>query len=219
MSSKTFIPEKLYEYVLKYSARESKILQRLRKETATLPQAQMQISADQGKFMQQVVQMIGAVNTLEVGVFTGYSSLAVALVLPPQGTVVACDISKEYTDIARRYWEEAGVSQKIDLRLAPAAETLQKLVRDKYTRAFDFAFIDADKKNLQQYFDVCLQLLRPRGVIAIDNTLWSGKVIDKSVTDEDTRAIRAFNKKLATDNRVFISMLPIGDGLTLAMKR
>ncbi len=216
MSKKSFLPDALYEYVLKHSVREPEVLRKLREETAKLPNSQMQISTDQAKFMQLIVRMTGAVNTIEVGVFTGYSSLAVALVLPPNGKVVACDINKEYTDIARRYWKEAGVEKKIDLRIGPAAETLAGLVKEK--ALFDFAFIDADKKNLQRYFDLCLRLIRPRGVIAIDNTLWSGRVIDKSVTDEDTRAIREFNKKLADDDSVVISMLPIADGLTLAMK-
>jgi predicted O-methyltransferase YrrM len=169
--------------------------------------------------MALLVHMLGARRTIEVGVFTGYSSLAVALALPEEGRIVACDISDEWTSIARRYWREAGVDRKIDLRLRPATQTLDDLIALGQAGGFDFAFIDADKANYDLYYERCLTLLRPGGLIAVDNVLWSGKVVDPAVDDADTRAIRAFNEKLKNDQRVWLSMLPIRDGLTLASKK
>jgi caffeoyl-CoA O-methyltransferase len=191
----------------------------LREETQKLPQAQMQIAPDQGQFMHFLVQAIGARKTLEVGVFTGYSALWVAWGLPEDGKIIACDVSEEYTSVGRRYWKEAGVESKIDLRLAPALETLNELLKSGHEGTFDFAFIDADKNNYDGYYERALQLLRPRGVIAIDNTIWSGRVADPSENDVDTAAIRQLNAKLHEDERITLSMLTVGDGLTMAMKR
>ncbi|WIO73511.1 class I SAM-dependent methyltransferase [Porticoccaceae bacterium LTM1] len=220
MSNRTLnLTDDLYQYLCKQSLRESELLKALRDETAKLPMARMQISPEQGQFMAMLTGILGARCTIEVGVFTGYSALVVAHELPDDGEIIACDISEEYTDIARRYWQTAGVADKIDLRLAPATETLQALLDSGRAGEFDFAFIDADKTNYQQYFDLCLELLKPGGVIAVDNVLWSGSVIDDSIQDEDTVAIRAFNAQLQSDSRVDISMLPVGDGLTLARKR
>jgi caffeoyl-CoA O-methyltransferase len=179
----------------------------------------MQIAPEQGQFMQLLVELIGAKKTLEVGVFTGYSSLAVALALPPDGKVIACDISEQFTSIAREYWKEAGVANKIELNLAPAVKTLERLVAEGQQGTFDFAFIDADKANYDRYYESSLVLLRRGGLIAIDNVLWHSRVIDPSTNDEDTIAIRAINEKLHTDERVTLSLIPIGDGLTLARKR
>lgn len=211
--------EALRAYLLSVSLREPDVLRRLREETAALPNAIMQISPEQGQFMQLLVQLLGARRTLEIGVFTGYSALAVALALPPDGRIVACDVNAEWTAIGRRYWREAGVADKIDLRLAPAGDTLEALIAGGQTGAFDFAFIDADKNNYERYYELALPLLRVGGLLAIDNTLWSGKVADPAVTDEDTRALRALNAKMHGDERVTLSLLPLGDGLTLALKR
>jgi predicted O-methyltransferase YrrM len=178
----------------------------------------MQISPEQGQFMAMLARLIGAQRYLEIGVFTGYSSLTMALAMPRLGAVVACDVSEEYTSIARRYWKEAGVDYKIDLTLAPAMDTLNKMIEEGAT-PFDIAFIDADKGNMPNYYEACLRLVRPGGLIMIDNVLWSGKVADEAVEDEDTRAIRDLNAKLNGDNRIDLSLLPIGDGLTLARKR
>jgi len=179
----------------------------------------MQISADEGQFLQMLVKLIGAKKTLEVGVFTGYSSLAVALALPEDGKVFALDVSEEYTNVARRYWKEAGVEHKIDLRLAPGVETLTKLIAEGHSGTFDFAFIDADKQNYYAYYEKTLELLRPNGLIAVDNVFWSGKVANESNQEERTICIREFNTKLKSDNRIDISMLAIGDGVTLARKK
>ena len=179
----------------------------------------MQIGPDQGQFMALLVELMGARNTLEVGTFTGYSALAMALALPNDGRLVACDVSEEWTAIGRPYWEEAGVADKIDLRLAPALETLDALLAEGLAGTFDFAFIDADKEGYEAYFERALELIRPGGLIALDNTLWEGKVLDPQVTDVNTEAIRRINTKLARDERVTLSLLPIGDGLTLARKR
>jgi predicted O-methyltransferase YrrM len=213
------LDNQLYSYLLSVSLREPDILSQLREETATHPSAMMQISPEQGQFMALLVQLIGAKKTLEVGVFTGYSSLCVALGLPADGKIIACDVSEEYTSIARRYWQAAGVAEKIDLRIAPALETLDKLIADGETETFDFAFIDADKENYDGYYDRALQLIRPGGLIAVDNVLWGGKVADSQVQDSSTQAIREFNQKLHQDERVTLSLVPIADGLTLAMKR
>lgn len=179
----------------------------------------MQIAPEQGQFMALLVQLIGAKKALEVGVFTGYSSLAVALALPLDGELIACDVSAEFTAIARRYWEKAGVAAKITLHLAPAIQTLDRLLAEGQANTFDFAFIDADKENYDGYFERSLQLVRSGGLIAIDNVLWDGKVIDSHVCDSDTLAIRALNLKLGVDNRIDLSLLPVSDGLTLARKR
>jgi caffeoyl-CoA O-methyltransferase len=220
MSRNAFTSLAVYDYLLKTSSREPEVLARLREETAQeFPdKASMQIGPDQGQFMALLAKAIRAERTIEVGVFTGYSSLAVALALPLHGRIVACDISDEWTSIARRYWEEAGVLNKIALRLAPAAQTLQSMV-DSGQTGFDMAFIDADKPGYDIYYELCLRLLRPGGLILIDNTLWSGKVADDSVNDEDTKAIRAINEKVGKDERVEQVMLTVGDGLTLALKK
>jgi predicted O-methyltransferase YrrM len=178
----------------------------------------MQISPEQGQFMALLVKLIGAKKTLEIGVFTGYSSLVVALALPADGKIVACDVSEEYTSVARRYWQRAGVEDKIDLHIAPALETLDKLLTAGEAETFDFAFIDADKGNYDNYYERCLELIRPGGLIAIDNVLWSGKVADTEIQDNQTNKIRALNRKLHEDSRITLSLVPIADGLTLAMK-
>lgn len=220
MSNKTLgLDNRLYDYLLSVSLREPEILQQLRQETAHLPGAIMQIAPDQGQFMALLVQLLGATKTLEIGVFTGYSSLCVALALPPDGKIVACDVSEEFTTVARRYWEAAGVADKIDLRLAPALETLDELLAAGQAETFDFAFIDADKGNYEGYYERSLQLIRPGGLIAIDNVLWSGRVADPQEQEKNTEVIRAFNKKLHHDERVILSLVPIADGLTLALKR
>ncbi|AVH69668.1 class I SAM-dependent methyltransferase [Nostoc sp. 'Lobaria pulmonaria (5183) cyanobiont'] len=213
------LDNQLYNYLLSVSLREPEILGKLRQETANHPRSGMQISPEQGQFMSLLVQLIGAKKTLEVGVFTGYSSLSVALALPADGQIIACDVSEEFTAIARRYWQEAGVADKIDLRLAPALETLERLLATGQAETFDFAFIDADKQNYDGYYERSLQLVRPGGLIAIDNVLWSGQVADEQNQDESTQAIRAFNEKLHHDERISLSLVPIADGLTLAIKR
>lgn len=219
MSKTIGLDSQLYQYLLSVSLREPEVLTKLRHETIKLPGNIMQISPDQGQFMALLVQLMGAKKTIEIGVFTGYSSLAVALALPPDGKIIACDIDEKCTAIARKYWQEAGVSSKIDLRLAPALETLDNLLEDGRANSFDFAFIDADKRNYANYYERCLQLIRPGGLVAIDNVLWFGSVIDPEATDKRTLAIREFNRQLHQDERVSISMLPVADGLTLAMKK
>ena len=220
MSNQTInLSDDLYQYLLDVSLREAALLRALREETARLPNANMQIAPEQGQFMALLVQLSGARKVVEVGVFTGYSSLAVAMALPHDGYLLACDVSEEYTEIARRYWARAGVDHKIDLQLAPALDTLDDLVQRDYPADFDFAFIDADKESYDAYYERCLSLLRPGGLVAVDNVLWNGSVINPDKQDEDTRAIRAFNEKLQSDQRVDISLVPIGDGLTLARKR
>jgi predicted O-methyltransferase YrrM len=210
---------KLHEYLLSTSVREAEILTKLREETAQHPMGMMQIAPEQGQFMSLLVQLIGAKKTLEIGVFTGYSSLVTALALPEDGKIVACDVSDEYTQIARRYWQEAGVADKIDLHIAPALETLDKLIADGEAETFDFAFIDADKSGYDDYYEYCLKLVRPGGLIAIDNVLWSGRVAEAEETqDNRTKKIRALNAKIHQDKRVNISLVPIADGLMLAIK-
>jgi predicted O-methyltransferase YrrM len=220
MSNK-YLPltDSIFDYLQAASVREPALLTRLRQETASMPQHQMQISPDQGQFMSLLVQLIGARKTLEVGVFTGYSSLSVALALPADGKLVACDISDEYTQVARRYWAEAGVADKVTLHLGSALDTLDNLIAAGESGTYDFAFIDADKGNYDGYYERSLKLLRTGGLIAVDNVLWGGKVADESDQSEDTVAIRAFNAKLKGDDRVSLSMLTIADGLTLALKR
>ena len=220
MTKKTLgLNNQLYDYLLSVSLREPDILQQLREETAHLPNAIMQIAPEQGQFMALLVQLLSATKTLEVGVFTGYSSLCVALALPANGKIVACDVSEEYTAMARRYWEAAGVADKIDLRLAPALETLDELLAAGLAGTFDFAFIDADKRNYEGYYERSLELIRPGGLIAIDNVLWSGRVAEPQAQDNQTQVIRALNEKLHDDKRITLSMVPIADGLTLALKR
>jgi caffeoyl-CoA O-methyltransferase len=220
MSSRTItMTDPLYDYLLQVSLREPPVLRRLREFTQRRPHGNMQISPEQGQFMALLVEMIGAKRTIEVGTFTGYSSTAVALALPERGRMICCDVSEDYTAIARKFWREAGVEKKIDLRLAPAKKTLDGLLRDGQAGKFDFAFIDADKENYRAYYERVLKLLRPGGVVAIDNVLWGGSVLDEADQSVDTKAIRAFNKKLKGDKRVSLSLVPIGDGLTLARKK
>jgi predicted O-methyltransferase YrrM len=213
------LPDDLYRYLLDVSVREADVLRRLREETATLPNANMQIGPEQGQFMGLLVELIGAKYALEVGTFTGYSALAVAMALPFDGRVIACDLSEEWTSIGKPYWEESGQAHKIELRLGPAIDSLDELLLQGRAGHFDFAFIDADKERYAAYFERCLELVRRGGLIAIDNTLWDGKVVDAEPADEDTEAIRRFNEKLKDDERVSLSLVPIGDGLTLARKR
>ena len=205
--------------MLSVSLREPAILKSLREETAKLPSSMMQISPEQGQFMGLLVGLIGAKKALEVGVYTGYSSLAVALALPEDGKIIACDISAEMHTIAKRYWTEAGVEQKIDFKLAPALETLDQLIEQGESNSFDFVFIDADKNNYANYYERALTLVRPGGLILIDNVLWSGKVADPADHDKQTEAIRRLNQLIYNDKRVNMSLLPLGDGLTLAQKR
>jgi predicted O-methyltransferase YrrM len=220
MSSKSYLLDtKIHEYILASSLRESDILRRLREETAALANAIMQIPPEQGQFFALLMAVLEARKTLDIGVFTGYSSLAVALALPESGRVVACDKSAEYTSVARRYWEEAGVREKIDLRLGPAEDTLVELVRVGEERTFDFAFIDADKTGYARYYELCLRLVRRGGLIALDNMLQKGRVLDPSDHDEATEAIRAMNRVIAKDERVLPVMLPVADGITLALVR
>ena len=219
MTGKTLpMSEALETYLREVSLSEPGILRRLREETAGLPEAQMQIAPEQGQFLNLLVGLLGAKRIIEVGTFTGYSALWMAQALPEDGRLVACDVSEEWTDIARRYWAEAGVAERIDLRLAPALETLEALLEEERGH-YDLAFIDADKANYEAYYEACLKLLDSTGLVVIDNTLWSGRVIDPEADDEDTVAIRQFNDKLHADERVDLSLLPLADGLTLARKR
>ena len=222
MSRRTLsLDDRLYDYVLEASLREHPALAELRAETRDHPRAQMQIAPEQGQLFALLVKLIGARRTIEVGVFTGYSALAVALALPDDGRVLACDVSDEYTQIARRYWRRAGVADKIELVLEPAVTTLDARLAAGEAGRFDFAFIDADKTNYDAYYERCLRLLRTGGLIAIDNTLWSGRVAQPvdPAKDADTAALQALNLKLRDDQRVDLSLLPLGDGLTLARKR
>lgn len=209
----------IYRYLVEHSVREHPVLAELRAETAGLKQAMMQIGADQGQLMALLAKLVGAKRCLEVGVFTGYSSLAVALALPADGSIIAMDVSEEWTSIARRHWRKAGVEKKIDLRLGPALGTLDTLISLRQTGRFDMAFIDADKTSYLAYYERCLELLRPGGLVVIDNTLWSGDVADPSKQEADTVALRALNDELHRDERVDIAMLSVGDGVTLARKR
>lgn len=213
------LDNKVYEYLLSVSLREAEVLTKLRQETDRHPMSIMQISPEQGQFMALLVKLLKAKKTLDIGVFTGYSSLVVALALPQDGKVIACDRDPEATAIARRYWQIAGVESKIDFRLAPALETLDQLIAEGEAGSFDFAFIDADKRNYPNYYERALTLLRSGGVVAIDNVLWFGSVADPENTDNRAIAIREFNQQLYQDSRVEISMLPLADGLTLALKQ
>ena len=220
MSNRTIdLTDTLYDYLLSVSLRETDLQRRLREETAILSMARMQISPEQGQFMALIARLVGARRCLEVGVFTGYSSLAVALALPQDGRIVACDVSEEWTSVARRYWAAAGVADRIDLRLAPAIDTLDALIEAGGAGTYDLAFIDADKPAYLAYYERVLVLLRPGGLVMTDNTLWSGRVADPEVGDADTVALRHYNEYLHRDSRVDLSLVPIGDGLTLARKR
>ena len=220
MSNKTIgISDELAAYVVEVGTREPDVLARLREETAAIPQHGMQIAPEEGAFLAMLVELTGARRCIEIGTFTGYSSTAVALALPEEGQLVCCDVSEEWTSVARKYWDEAGVAGKIDLRVAPAAETLDQLLADGEEAAYDFAFVDADKTGYDAYYERLLRLVRPGGLIAFDNTLWGGKVLDQDTEDEDTRAIQALNTKLAGDERITLCLLPVSDGVTLARRR
>jgi predicted O-methyltransferase YrrM len=208
-----FLPEKVARYIHEHSVREPLVLRELREATKAVPMSGMQIGADQGQFLQLLVQAIGARRCLEIGTYTGYSALAVALALPEDGRLICCDISEEWTAVGKPFWKKAGVEKKIDLRIGPALQTLKGL-----KGPFDFVFIDADKPNYLKYYEACLPLVRKNGIIAIDNTLWSGAVADPTQKDADTVALRQFNDALHRDQRVALSMLPLGDGVTLALK-
>lgn len=220
MARKTInLTDEVYAYLLSVSVREPEILTQLREETADLSGSMMQIGPEQGGFMVLLVELTGARRILEIGTYTGYSSTAMAMAMPPEGRLVACDVSEEWTAVARRYWGRAGVADKISLHIRPALESLDALLADGGAGSFDLAFIDADKENYGNYYDRALELLRPGGLIAIDNVLWDGRVADPSVSDADTDAIRALNERLHGDERITLCMVPIGDGVTLARKR
>ncbi len=219
MSRNVQVDDTLYRYIVEHSVREPEVLRRLREETAKLPMAGMQIGPEQGQFLALLAKLVGAKRCIEVGVFTGYSSLSVALALPEEGRIIACDVSEEWTAIARRHWKEAGVDRKIELRLGPAVETLDALLAGGEAGRFDFAFIDADKGNYLAYYERLLKLLREGGLIALDNTLWSGDVANPGNEKPDTVSLRAVNDALHRDERIDVSLLPIGDGVTLARKR
>jgi O-methyltransferase len=220
MSSRNLtLTDDIYRYLLEHSSREPAVLARLRAVTAGLPGAGMQIGPDQGQFMQLLVRLIGARRCIEIGTYTGYSSLAVALALPADGLLITCDVSEEWTQVARQFWREAGVDARIELRLQPAMKTLDRLLAEGAIGSFDFAFIDADKPGYIGYYERIIDLLRPGGLVAVDNTLWSGKLADPDVDDEDTNALRAFNDHVHADARVDLALLPVGDGLTLLRKR
>jgi caffeoyl-CoA O-methyltransferase len=219
MSGKTIsLTDDLYRYLLSISLREPSILRQLREETAAQPEATMQIAPEQGQFMGLLVKLMGARLVLELGTFTGYSSLSMAMALPPYGRIITCDINKKSTAIAQRYWKQARLDDRIELRIGNALDTLDKLLAEGNERRFDLAFIDADKENYVGYFEYSLKLLRPGGLILVDNVLWSGKVIEPDLQDKDTVAIRAFNDHIKNDSRVTLSVIPLADGLTLAVK-
>ena len=220
MSPKTLpITEAVSNYLLSVTVTEPPVLRELRDETSKLPGFNMQIAPEQGQFMRLLAELVGAKRCLEIGVYTGYSSISVALALPADGLLIACDVNPETSGIAKRYWERAGVLSKVRLELRPAVETLAHLIHSNQADSFDFAFIDADKEAYDSYYELCLKLLRPGGLIAIDNALWNGRVADPKATDTSTLAIRAINAKVAADNRVSSSLVPIGDGLLLARKK
>jgi predicted O-methyltransferase YrrM len=212
------LDDRLYDYLVQFGTRESDLLKDLRAETAKLPGAGMQIGPEQGAFMAVLVELIGARRALEIGTFTGYSSLCIAGALPADGKLICCDVSEEYTKVARNYWRRAGLESKIELRLGPAVATLDALIAADVPQ-FDFVFIDADKGNYGNYYDRAMQLVRPGGLIAVDNVLWGGSVAKPEENDEDTQAIRALNEKVRNDDRVTLALVPVGDGLTLARKR
>ena len=220
MSNRTLtLDDRLYDYLLRHSLREPETLARLRAETAAHPQVNMQIAPEQGQFMQMLVRLTDARRAIEVGVFTGYSSLAVALAMADDGYLLACDVSEEYTAIARRHWQAAGVAHKIELVLAPARETLDARLAAGEAGTYDFAFIDADKTGYLGYYERLMRLIRPGGLIVVDNTLWSGGVANPANRNPDTVALREFNDRLLADPRIDLSLLPLGDGLTLARRR
>jgi len=219
MAHRSLLPEAVETYVSAVVTRETDLQRRLRKETETMRGAGMQIGADQGAFLALLVRSIGARRALEIGTYTGYSSLAVAMALPQDGKLVCCDISEEWTQVARRYWREAGVADRVELRLAPAADTMRDLLRDPGAGTFDFAFIDADKEGYDGYYEDCLGLLRAGGLMAFDNTLWSGRVADPAEKDADTVALRRLNLKVRDDARVDSCLLTVGDGVLLVRKR
>lgn len=214
----SFVDPAVQQYIIDNVVREDPLLRRLREETLQRPNARMAIGPEQGQFMQLLARAIGARRYLEIGVFTGYSSLSMALALPADGRIVACDVSEEFTAVARRYWSEAGVAGKIDLRIAPALQTVARLKAER-VEPFDIAFIDADKSNVDSYYEAALELVRPGGFVLVDNVLWDGAVLDPKATDEETRALRALNLKAGSDDRVDIALLPICDGLLVARKR
>ena len=219
MGARSLLPDKIERYVGEVITKETPLQKRLRAETAKLPMAMMQIGPDQGALLALLVRLIGARRTLEIGTFTGYSALSVAEALPEGGKVIACDVNEEWTAIARRYWREAGVADRIELRLGPAAETLKALLDAGGAGSFDFAFIDADKSGYDAYYELCLRLIRTNGLIALDNVLWSGAVVESKKRDADTAALRALNLKIRDDVRVDSALLTVGDGLMLARKR
>lgn len=209
----------LYEYLLSVSLKESKILTQLREEASSHPLGKMQISPHQGQFLALLIKLMGVKKILEIGVFMGYSSTAMALALPNEGKLIACDTRKDFTDVAQSYWQKANIAHKIILHLKPALETLEELIAQKETETFDFVFIDADKNNYYNYYEKSLQLVRKGGLIVIDNVLWYGKVADDNIHDNKTQKLREFNQQLAQDDRIDLTIIPIGDGLTLAMKK
>lgn len=220
MTARTLnLDDALYQYLLDVSLRETPLLKRLRDETQALPMARWQVAPEQGQFLALLVKLTGARRLLEVGTFTGYSALCMAAALPADGSLMCCDIPGDYNAIARRYWQEAGLAGRIDLRLAPALETLAELERQGQGGQFDLVFIDADKANYPSYLEHALRLLRVGGLAVFDNTLWSGRVLETSPESADTRAIQALNLALKNDVRVDLSLLPLGDGLTLCRKR
>jgi caffeoyl-CoA O-methyltransferase len=220
VAAKSFgLPDDLHQYLLRVGVREPDVLRRLREHTASLPQSDMQIAPEQGAFMAWLVGLAGVRRCLEVGTFTGYSALAVALALPPDGTVLCCDVSEEWTRIARRFWAEAGVSDRIEVRLGPALGTLDALLADGRAGTFDYAFVDADKSEYPAYYDRVFELVRPGGIMLWDNVLWGGEVIHPEVDDPGVRGIRELNQRLATDQRISVAMLPLADGVTLVRKR
>lgn len=213
------LTDDLYDYLLSVSLRETDLLRSLREHTAKHKMARMQIAPEQGQFLALLVQLMQARSIVEIGTFTGYSALWMALAMPRDGRLITCDVSEEYTRTAQQYWQQADVSTRIDLRIAPALETLDSLLNDGQGGHFDLAFIDADKREYHDYYERVLRLLRYGGMVVVDNTLWEGRVADPTVMDEDTSAIRAFNEFLLTDERVSLSLLPVADGITLAVKR
>lgn len=220
MTTRTLaLNDRLYEYLLGVSLRESDTQRRLREETSRDRLSNMQIAPEQGQFMGLLMQLMDVTKALEIGTYTGYSALCMASAMPSQGRLICCDISEEWTTVARRYWLQAGVAHKIDLRLAPALDTLDALLSGGQAGGFDFAFIDADKQNYVAYYERCLALLRQGGLVAVDNTLWNGSVADSRINEPDTESIREFNRRLRHDTRIALSLVPIGDGLTLARKR
>ena len=220
MSRKTLpLDDRLSNYLLSVGVRESELARALREETAGRPESNMQIAPEQGQFLDFLIRALGVHRAIEVGVYTGYSTLITALALPADGELIACDINPEWTAIGQRYWRQAGVADRIRLHLRPALDTLNALIGAGESGRFDFAFIDADKEGYPDYFEACLKLLRPGGVIAVDNTLWSGHVADSTIQDADTAALRAFNVARHADSRVELCLLPVADGLTLLRKR